>query len=283
MTLERLPTADGTVLAVRSLGPRDADEVVVVLHGFTGDGDSMRELGEALALTRRVLLVDVIGHGESDAPDHLEPYHMSSVVDQVLSIIGPVPVGTAHLLGYSMGGRIVLSMLARAPWFFGSGVVISGSPGIEDPSARAERQRVDAARADELTRHGLDAFLSDWVALPLFDHWRACVGPDGLARSIAMRQRGTAVGYANSLLGTGTGAMPPVWDRLGAIRSPLLFVAGELDVPYVETANEMAERSYRGEVAVVEDAGHVTHIENPGAVARVVVEFLEGLPQRTIS
>ena len=75
-------TPDGTTLATERL-PGDGP-LVMVLHGFTGDRNSMRPFAHALTPAYEVLLVDLVGHGESDSPEHLEPYRMPSVVDQAL-------------------------------------------------------------------------------------------------------------------------------------------------------------------------------------------------------
>ncbi len=280
MTVETTRAADGTTLAYRRFGPRDADRRLVMLHGFTGDHRTLVPLAELIhgqAPDVELLLIDLVGHGRSAAPDSLGPYEMPAVVDQVLSIIGPVPVGHTHLLGYSMGGRVVLSIAARAPWFFGSITTLSSTAGIEAPVDRAARHEVDCARADELERHGLSRFLREWVDAPLFAPWRQTVGEDAVAASIARRGEAMAVGYANSLRGTGTGSMPPVWDRLASIRSPMLFVTGALDSKFVDIAESMVRRAHDGRHVTIGACGHVVHEENPHEVARVITEFLEGL------
>lgn len=270
----RVVTADGTTLAATEI---DGDgKLLVALHGFTGAGSTILPLIERVRDGRPALVVDIVGHGGSDAPHHDEPYTMSSVVDQVLSVIGQREPGTVHVLGYSMGGRIALSMAARAPWYFASVTTLSASPGIADPVERAERWNADQELAQRLEDEGLDAFLDWWLALPMFESLIS--GLDESARSETRRQRltATSAGLANSLRGTGTGSMPPVWHALSSLRSPFLALAGELDPRYVDIATRAAAAAPFGRSETVSGAGHALHMENPSKVSHLVREFLEG-------
>ena len=269
----RARTADGTSLAVRRL-PGEGN-LVVVLHGFTGDGSTMVPLAEACRQGRPAMLIDLVGHGQSDAPESIEPYMMASVVDQVLSLIGPHEPGTVHVVGYSLGGRVALSMAARAPWYFASVTTLSSTPGILDPKARAARYDADQLRADELIEMGLPSFVDEWLAMALFAPYVSSLTSQELHDTIAQRTSASARGLANSLRGTGTGSMPPVWQSLPALRTPLLAIAGSLDKPYVEIAHRMAEAAPFASAHVLANTGHVVHQENCDEVVALVASFLE--------
>ena len=157
---------DGTTLAVREVSGEGS--LIVGLHGFTGSGEDLLPLLQAVRAGRPCIAVDVVGHGASDSPDHLESYSMAAVVDQVLSIVGPRQPSSVHLVGYSMGGRIALSMGARAPWYFSSITSLSATPGVEDPTKRAARHEADLALADHIESVGVDAFIDEWLDKDLF-------------------------------------------------------------------------------------------------------------------
>lgn len=279
-SVRHVRTADGTTLGVRDI-PGDGN-VIVALHGFTGNGSTMLPLVERVRNGRPAILIDMVGHGESDAPAHVEPYNMSSVVDQVLSIIGHREPGTVHLLGYSMGGRIAFSMAARAPWYFASLTTLSSTPGIEDPVARAERYDTDQALADRIEHDGLDAFCDWWLSLPMFSPMLESMDETQREATRAQRLTSNPLGLANSLRGTGAGAMPPVWHALGSLRCPVLAVAGEIDDRYVAIARDVERRAPFGASAVIPDAGHGLHVENPEEVSRVLEEFLRGCDSSTL-
>ncbi len=263
---------DGIKLAFRRLD--GVGDLIVAIHGFSGDGLTMLALTEACRDGRPALLVDVVGHGQSDSPAHLEHYSMTSVVDQVLSVIGPHEPMTVHLLGYSMGGRIALAMAARAPWYFASITTLSATPGIEDPVERATRYDKDQERALELEAQGMTSFFDAWLDQPLFASYVASLSPAELQATKEQRTSGNVQGLSNSLRGTGTGSMAPVWNSLSSVRSPVLTIAGSLDERYVAIARRVSEACPLGESEVIDNAGHVVHHENLPAVATRVTSFL---------
>ncbi len=268
----RVRTADGTTLACRYL-PGNG-QLIVAIHGFTGDGTTMLELVETCREGRPAILIDVIGHGQSDTPEHVEHYTMASVVDQVLSVIGGHEPLTVHLVGYSMGGRIALSMAARAPWYFASITLLSSTAGIADPAKRAERYDQDQKTADGLEQRGLDLFIEDWLKLPLFGPYVSSLDDTRRSQTIEQRTSSSPIGLANSLRGTGTGSMPPLWGVLPSIRSPLLSIAGSLDTTYAAIAKDLGRAAAFGQTAIIDDVGHVVHHENLGEVAAIVRRFL---------
>ncbi len=273
-TVEHVTAADGTSLAVRRLD--GTGNPIVALHGFTGDGSTMLPLLDACRKGRPAMAIDLVGHGASASPDSLEHYAMPSVVDQVLSLIGPHDPATVHLLGYSMGGRVALSIAARAPWYFASIITISSTPGILDPAERTVRYDADQERARHLEEIGVEAFIDEWLTMPLFAPYMAGLSEAERAATIAQRNTGSATGLANSLRGTGTGSMPPTWQTLPSVRSPILAIAGSLDTAYVETAERIAEAAPFAQSAIVDGVGHVAHHENCSAVAAPIAAFLEG-------
>jgi 2-succinyl-6-hydroxy-2,4-cyclohexadiene-1-carboxylate synthase len=271
---EVITTADGTQLAVRHI-PGDG-QPIVALHGFTGDGSTMEPLVSAVRAGRPAMLIDCVGHGRSDAPETLEPYMMSSVVDQVLSVVGSHAPGVVHLMGYSMGGRIALSVAARAPWHFASVTTLSATPGMSDPIDRAARHDADLAMAERIETDGVETFVDTWLTLPIFAPMISALDSTQLDATRTQRLTNSSLGLANSLRGTGTGAMPPVWSSLPGLRSPFLALAGALDQRYVDLAREAAASAPFGRAEVVPDAGHALHTENPGEVAPLIREFLKG-------
>ena len=101
-------SAEGVVLHALDEG---AGRPVVLLHGFTGSVETMAGVAEQLAAWRRVR-IDLVGHGRSPTPADPAAYRMEACVDQVIAALDARDVGRAHLIGYSMGGRVALALCA---------------------------------------------------------------------------------------------------------------------------------------------------------------------------
>ena len=57
---------------------------VLILHGFTGSGESMAGVASQLDRAHRTLRVDLVGHGRSEAPSDPAHYEMERCIDQLL-------------------------------------------------------------------------------------------------------------------------------------------------------------------------------------------------------
>ncbi len=64
-----------------------------------------------------------------------------------------------------------------------------------------------------------------------------------------------------------------MWHELERLEPPLLAVAGVRDERYARAAERMAELAPAGRSALVENAGHAAHLQQPEAVAALIAEF----------
>ena len=259
----------GAELAVELAGQGEA---LLLLHGFTGAAETMRELADALAGEFRTIAVDLLGHGESDAPRDPSRYALECTVGDLARLLDALGVPRAHVLGYSLGGRIALGLAALRPQRVLSARLIGASAGIADPEERRARVRADEALAAALESDGVEAFAERWMAQPLFAS-QSRLGPAFLSRARAQRLRNRAHGLAASLRGIGTGAQPPLHARLARLELPLLFVAGEEDAKFAAIARELAALAPQGACALVPSAGHAVHLEALHEIVSLVRHF----------
>lgn len=233
---------------------------LVVLHGFTATGrswDPVRRRMPAGAYDD-VSAPDLRGHGTAS---DVRP---ATIEGCVADLAQPEPY---TLAGYSMGGRVALHLALAAPQLVRRLVLVSSTAGLADDAARAERRRSDEDLADGLERAGLEAFARWWGAQPLF----AGQPPEVAAAAHTDRLRNTAAGLAASLRGMGTGAMTPVWDRLGELAMPACVVVGERDAKFRALGAQLAEALPDARLVVVAGAGHAVHLEAPEAVAEALL------------
>ncbi|AZL70801.1 MULTISPECIES: acetoin dehydrogenase dihydrolipoyllysine-residue acetyltransferase subunit [Pseudomonas] len=86
---------------------------LVLVHGFGGDLNNWLFNHPALAAERRVIALDLPGHGESAKA--LQQGDLDELSDAVLALLDHLDIPRAHLAGHSMGGAVSLNLARRAP------------------------------------------------------------------------------------------------------------------------------------------------------------------------
>lgn len=244
-------------------GPR-----VVLVHGFTQSKSSWVSIAHQLDRTYEVVAIDLPDHaGSSDV-------HAQSLEDAaaLVAAIG----GPATYIGYSLGGRVCLTLALQSPELVTNLVLVGATPGIADGNERATRRTADNALADRLdpsnsTEVGvpLEAFLSEWLAGPLFAH----LSPE--QANVQARLANTTAGLARSLRTTGTGTQTPSYDRLYELAMPVLLVAGGEDLRFSAIAEAMKSAiGTNAATALIPGAGHAAPFEEPDAFCAAVIAFL---------
>jgi 2-succinyl-6-hydroxy-2,4-cyclohexadiene-1-carboxylate synthase len=175
--------------------------------------------------------------------------------------------GRAIYVGYSMGGRLCLRLAIDRPELVRGLVLVSASPGIADDRERATRAEADAVLAEGIEQDGVDAFLSRWLAQPMF----ASVPAD--APGLADRRRLSSAYLAASLRQLGAGVMEPMWNDLPKLTMPVLLVTGTLDDKYTAIARRMLERMHAGVEHVELEGGHALPLEQPAVLGGLITAF----------
>ncbi len=261
---------DGAMINVETEG---SGPPLMLLHGFTGSAASWDGHVQAFASRYRVAAVDLIGHGQSDAPADPSRYAIAHAIEDVIGVLDHLAIGRITLAGYSMGGRVALATAIAAPDRCAALVLESASPGIADLEARVVREAQDNEMATSIIRGGIEPFVGRWERQPLFAS-QALLPEAVRAELRAQRLRNNPVGLANSLRGIGQGVQLPLHDFLDEVRVPTLLIAGALDAKYCAIAEEMRQRIPGAVMEIVDGAGHAVHLEHPDTFRRLVLEFL---------
>lgn len=175
-------------------------------------------------------------------------------------------VTRAFFAGLSMGGYVVFECLKRLPEMVRAAALLDTTALPDTEERTAARNRVlkllEAGKFDDV----LGTFASSvlWaegaqapVARQTLMAMARALGPEAYARSAAaIRDRGSYL------------------PTLQATQVPLLFLAGAHDtLSPPALASEMARMARHAQAVVIPDAGHMTALENPAAVAAAFDDF----------
>lgn len=269
--MTRWRTSDGSAYEVRTGGHGPA---VLLIHGFTGRAtDWTPFLGVIRAAGWRTIVVDLLGHGRSDAPLDPARHAIERQAADLADLLRQLDAAPAVVVGYSMGARIALRLAIAAPTSVRGLILESPSAGLTEPPERAKRAAADATLADELEHDGVAAFMDRWEAQPLFAREQELPAPVR-SRIQRDRRRNRASGLAASLRGGGQGVMEPLVSRLKTVRCPVVLVAGSLDGTGVQRAATIARSVPTVRLLILPGRGHAPHREDPDRFARLILDQL---------
>lgn len=271
-------TVNGVQLYVRTVG-RGPD--VIVLHGGPGaHHDYLLPQFDALADGRRLRYYDQRGGGRSPVPRGVAVGWREHVAD-LDGLIVHWGLERVTLLGYSWGGALALLYAASYPERVGRLALVAPAPLDAEQRAAfrhrlAERQRrPEIARARRaLQDSGLKdqdpgAYQRRAFELAVAGYFR---DPEQARNLTPFRVTGrTQDAVWESVAATDLRAE---LDELAELCIPALVLHGRHDAIPLEAAERVAELLCDARLEVLEQSGHVPHVEEFETFRRVLDDFL---------
>jgi len=110
------PAEDGTQLYYALSGPRETQEVDIVLcDGLACDGFIWKYLKSDLSRRHRVLRWHYRGHGRSQIPDNFETLTIPALADDLARVMDAAGLERAVVAGHSLGVQVAIEMHRRHP------------------------------------------------------------------------------------------------------------------------------------------------------------------------
>jgi len=254
---------------------------LLALHGWLDNAASFARLAPLLAENRRIIALDLPGHGHSaHLPGGVHRYNNLDQVDHILDFADALKLERFDLLGHSLGAGIASLTAAAAPARIGKLLLIEGLGPLADDGLQTLQRWRDAHAQRAVTRRQPRVFASIDIAI------RARVAAGGLdadeARPIVERNLGeTGGGFAwrsdPRLRFTTPLRIEELQLRrlLPGIEAPTLLLLAEPATPYLPSALMEARSACVADIRIEHIAGpHHLHIRHPGEVANVMLEYL---------
>lgn len=92
-----------------------AGAVLILLHGFPQNHRCWEKVAPALAEHFDVIVPDLRGYGDSDAPDGAEAYAKREMARDIVGLMDALGLERAHVLGHDRGARVAYRLALDAP------------------------------------------------------------------------------------------------------------------------------------------------------------------------
>jgi pimeloyl-ACP methyl ester carboxylesterase len=231
-----------------------AKETVAFIHGAGGSARTWYFQEEYFKDLLDVVLVDLPGHGDSPGEGYATIEGYRDFVVQGVRTRGPAPV---VLVGHSMGGAIAMSIalahpeMVKALVLIGTGARLKVLPeildGIIEDKEGTSRMILDIAFSETVSPVLKEIAYQEYLknrAEVVFKDFTACDHFD-------------------------------VLESLGRITAPTLILCGSRDrLTPVKYSKFLKERIPQARLHLVEGAGHMVMLENPGETNAIIESFL---------
>jgi pimeloyl-ACP methyl ester carboxylesterase len=279
-------------------GEADASELMVCLHGLGGSALNFGLVAPLLAEGRRVLVPDLLGHGQSVATASGEPA-VDSQLQMLSRLLARESDGPVILVGHSMGGILAMMYTLRLPdavdglvlldppvpnltrWsrdprltaklmflrLPGLAALVARQVAHMTPEQLVARQLADATpHVDRIPAMAVDATV---------DETRFTRGKDG--GRAAQRAQFRAILDVVALL-----ARPARWrHQFAGIATPTLWLHGADDpLSGLQAARALAATRPEWEFQDRVGVGHLPHLEDPEWTAHSIRGWLEAQTRR---
>jgi pimeloyl-ACP methyl ester carboxylesterase len=243
-------------------------EPLVLVHGLADDHRAWRKVLPWLTLDYRVIAYDLRGHGQTSAgtPEGT----LAQLVGDLVALLDALEIEQAHLVGFSLGGTIVMRTAIDRPERVNRLLPVATSSRVGRTAADWYRQRAELADQGAERLHPVlkDDTRAQFASSPVEfeDHWR-------------IRRQSTADprGFANGCRAMVRLNAEPLDPELERIKAPSLVVSAELDQHCPPVAGQIiVERLPGARLELIGGSGHQVEVEQPERLSAAILGFLAG-------
>jgi 3-oxoadipate enol-lactonase len=237
---------------------------IIFIHGFPFDHNMWNNQTEELSNEYFCVSYDIRGLGESPAGDG--QFTMEMFVDDLIRTVNELKLETPIICGLSMGGYIALRTVEKYENKFGAIILCDTKSAADNNDAKIKR----AEGIKKINEFGVDKFVNEFVP--------NCFAEESLSKVFYKKTLNrsldfSAIGVKGCLL-----AMAGRTETTGylyKIKIPTMIVCGEKDkLSPPQTMKEMADAISGCEFQIIPGAGHISPLENPLVVNKVIKDFL---------
>ena len=241
---------------------------IVLIHGFGAALDWWDEIAARLASGHRVIRLDLIGHGGTEAP--ASGYTIERQAKLVTAVLDKLGIGSVIAIGHSMGGEVATALAEADPSRIERLVLINSPPKPETTFKLGTRLALMPSRRVALALHVRgddpeDAGARLRAGFPVPEKFVADVKQ--LTYTAFRTAHNDSMAYETE---------KPVVERLAALNPvpPLLVIFGSQDALVAPESAKLYERVPGAKVVVLDGPGHSPMVEAPEKTLALIEDFL---------
>lgn len=242
---------------------------IIFLHGFPFDKTMWKNQFEELKSSNRVIAIDIRGFGKSI--DEKTPLSIDLFSDDLVAFMDKLKIKKAILCGLSMGGYISLNTIKRFPERFDALILCDTQCIADTPEGKENRYKT----IEQIKLKGTTSFNEKFL--------KSVFHPDSSTDKKEIIENLRSVVFANSkeILIAGLTALAERFETcssLNDIHIPTLIICGRQDQLTPLAQSEFMHKHIAGSsLKVIENAGHVSNLEQPEVFNNYIVNFLNSL------
>jgi 3-oxoadipate enol-lactonase len=241
-------------------------ETILFVHGFPLDKSMWLHQLNAFKTDFRVIAPDLRGHGETTIGD--QAFSISLFADDLIGLMDALELEKVILCGLSMGGYTALNAVLRFPERFSALILTDTSCKADTPEAREKRMQTIM----DIEQNGVEKY-ADESLKRLFAPESLVYKTDETEAVRNMILNTTKNSLFNSL--KALASREESCSKLSMINIPTLVITGQSDIiTPPEIAEFMHQHLPDSRLHLLEDAGHMSNMENPDGFNEQLWMFL---------
>lgn len=239
---------------------------LIILHGLFGSADNWFSVAKELEKYFTLYLIDQRNHGDSP---HSGDWNYEVMAEDIKELMDDEKLGSANLMGHSMGGKTVMKFAFKYPEKVNKLIVADIAPRFYPVHHQGILAGLNAIPINDLkSRKEADDILSEYIEITGIRQF--------LLKSLGRNESGGFVWKIN--LPVITEKIDNVGEEIVSDKTfdkPTLFMGGE-NSDYItdKDKEEISEMFPNSHIIFIKNAGHWLHAEQPAAVVETVRAFL---------
>jgi 3-oxoadipate enol-lactonase len=240
---------------------------LIFIHGFPFNKWSWEKQLHAIKENYRLIAYDVRGHGKTEVGT--TTLSVSQFADDLISLMDELHIEKAIVVGLSMGGYIALHAIKKNQDRFAGLVLCDTQCGADTAEGKKKRKKT----IDFIQRNGLTVYAQESL--------KNLFAPASLERKmneVLLIEETILKAKPENICLT----LQALADRketctsLKKIKVPVAILVGQEDkVTPPETAEKMHASIQGSTLHIIEEAGHLSNLENPESFNELLLEFLD--------